>query len=195
MKKMMRRSLWMQSLSFLTSLCLFSSTAAFAADPKAEPATSESKPSSQEPRFAVVDMQRIILSVEEGKKARSELEKKIQAKEKELQDKKKKLDKMNEEWKQQSSVLSEEAKNRKQKEFQDTFMQLRNEEANFQNELKKEESTATQKIASKVAKMVDGLAKSKNIDVVFEMNSSGLLYVKDPIDLTEQLIKAYDKAQ
>lgn len=195
MKKMMRRSLWMQSLSFLTSLCLFSSTAAFAADPKAEPATSESKPSSQEPRFAVVDMQRIILSVEEGKKARSELEKKIQAKEKELQDKKKKLDKMNEEWKQQSSVLSEEAKNRKQKEFQDTFMQLRNEEANFQNELKKEESTATQKIASKVAKMVDGLAKSKNVDVVFEMNSSGLLYVKDPIDLTEQLIKAYDKAQ
>jgi outer membrane protein len=172
------------------SACIFSAscTTVSIAEPK-EAATPGSVKSLN---FALVDMQRTILTVEEGKKARTELEKKIKRKEEELMAKQKELDKLNEDWKKQAHMMSEEAKTRKQKEFQDKVMDLRKFEMSYREELKKEEGQATQKIAMKVAKMVDRIAKEKNLEIVFEANSSGLLYVKDPIDLTEQIIKEYE---
>lgn len=161
-------------------------------DPK-EAVAPTSASAKNETSYGLLDMQRVILSVDEGKKARTELEKKIKVKEEEMLGKKKELDKLNEDWKQQSAIMSEDARTRKQKDFQDKVMELRNAEMAFQNEIKKEEAQATQKIAMKVAKMVERISKDKNLDLVFEANSSGLLYVKNPIDLTEQIIKDYEK--
>lgn len=142
--------------------------------------------------YGIVDIQKVILSVEEGKTARAKLEKEIKAKEKEFLSQKKDLDKMNADWKAQSALMTEDARRQKQVEFQEKFMSLRNEEMKFQQELKKKEAEVTQMIAIKVAKMVNEMAKTKAIDVVFEANSSGLIYVKNPVDLTSDVIKVYD---
>lgn len=144
-------------------------------------------------RYAVVDMQRVILSVEEGKKARADLEKEIKGKEKDLLKKKEELDKMNKDWREQSPLLSEEAKRKKQQEFQEKFMALRQEEASFQAEIKRKEQMATQKIAISVAEMVNEISEKRGFDMVFETNSAGLLYLKNPVDLTQDVIKAYEQ--
>jgi len=146
-------------------------------------------------KFGVVDMQNVILNVEEGKQARADLEKEIKAKEKELQGQKEALDKMNEEWKTQASVLSEDARMKKQKEFQEKFMNLRNAEMKFQSEIKQKEQKATQQIAVKVASMVEKIAKEKQLEAVFEMNSAGLLYLDNPLDLTKEITEKYGKDQ
>ena len=99
---------------------------------------------------------------------------------------------MNKDWKTKSSLMSEKARREQQVEFQEKFMVLRNQEMQFQQELKKKEAEVTQMIALKVAKMVDKMAKTKKIDVVFEANSSGLIFVKNPVDLTPDVIKVYD---
>jgi outer membrane protein len=143
--------------------------------------------------FGIVDIQKVILSVEEGKSARANLEKEIKGKEKEFLSQKKDLDKMNKDWKAQAALMTEDARREKQVEFQEKFMALRNQEMKFQQELKKKEAEVTQMIAIKVAKMVNNMAKNKEIDVVFEANSSGLIYVKNPIDLTGDVIKVYDQ--
>ena len=90
--------------------------------------------------IGTVDMQRIILTVEEGKEARAKLEIEIKAKESEFFKQKQELDKMNKDWKDQSPLLSEEARIRKQQEFQEKFVQLRNSEMEFQAEIKKKEN-------------------------------------------------------
>lgn len=144
-------------------------------------------------KYGVVDMQQVILSVDEGKEARGVLEKEIRAKEDEFGKKKAELDKMNEEWKSQSAVLSEAAKTQKQQEFQEKFMGLRNAEQEFQGDIKKKEQKATQKIAMKVAGMVERMAHDKGLEIVFESNSSGLLYLDSPVDLTKEVITAYNK--
>src|SRR5690606_13065880 len=87
---------------------------------------------AEAPRFGVVDMQQVILSVEEGKQARASLENEIKAKEAELQKQKEELDKMNKEWKDQAALLSEDARMKKQQEFQEKFLALRNAEMEFQ---------------------------------------------------------------
>ena len=144
-------------------------------------------------KYGVVDMQKVILTVEEGKEARAKLEKEIKAKEKELLAKKSELDKMNQEWKAQAALLSEEARLNKQREFQEKFLALRNSEMEFQASIKRKEQKATQKIAVKVAKLVDKIARDKKLDAVFETNSSGLLYLDNPLDLTQTVISEYGK--
>ena len=145
-------------------------------------------------KYAVVDMQAVILKVPEGKAARSNLEKQIKAKEKELLNKKKELDKMHKEWKAQAPLLSEAARFKKQQEFQQKFLGLRNEEMTFQNEIKRKEQQATQKIAIAVSKLVNDMAKKQGFEMVFETSSAGLLYLKDPVDITKQVIEAYSKS-
>ncbi len=143
-------------------------------------------------KYAVVDMQAVSLNVDEGKNARADLEKQIKAKEKDLLKKKEELDKMNQEWEKQAPLLNEQARMGKQKEFQEKFMSLRNEEMSFQNEIKGKEQAATQKIAIAVSKLVNDMAKQRGFEMVFETNSAGLLYLKDPVDMTKDVIAAFE---
>ncbi len=144
-------------------------------------------------KYGVVDMQQVILSVEEGKVARAALESEIKTKEAELQKQKEELDKMNGEWKNQAALLSEDARMKKQQEFQEKFLALRNAEMEFQANIKRKEQKATQQIAVKVAGVVDAIAKGKKLVAVFETNSAGLLYLETPVDLTQDVITEYGK--
>jgi len=144
-------------------------------------------------KYGVVDMQSVILAVEEGKTARAELEKQIKSKEGEFQKQKEELDKMNNEWKNQASILSEEARMNKQKEFQEKFLALRNAEMEFQQDIKRKEQKATQTIAIKVAGLVEKMAKEKKLEAVFETNSAGLLYLENPQDMTKEVIDRFGK--
>ena len=127
-------------------------------------------------KYGVVDMQAVILNVEED-----------------LLKKKEELDKMNEEWKKQAPLLNEQARMSKQQEFQEKFMALRGDEMKFQNEIKGKEAQATQKIAVSVTKLVNDMAKQRGFEMVFEANSAGLLYLKDPVDLTKDVIAAFEE--
>lgn len=144
-------------------------------------------------RYGVIDMQSVILSVEEGKNARATLEKEIKTKETDLQKQKAELDKLNEDWKKQGALLSEEARMKKQQDFQEKFLALRNSEMEFQSEIKRKEQKATQQIAVKVAQLVEKMAKERNLDAVFETSSAGLLYIDNPVDLTKDVINKYGK--
>ena len=65
----------------------------------------------------------------------------------------------------------------------------------FQKELKQKEAKATGAIAMKIAGLVDKIARDRNLEIVFERNSAGVLYAKNPQDLTAEVIDAYDYGQ
>jgi outer membrane protein len=144
-------------------------------------------------KYGIIDMQAVILNVEEGKTARADLEKKIKAKESEFGKRRDELDKMNKDFQGQSALLSEEARLNKQKEFQEKFLAMRNDEMAFRDQVKQDEQKATQGIAAKVEGIVKKMAAEKGLDVVFEINNAGLLYLAQPVDLTKDVIAAYGK--
>lgn len=145
-------------------------------------------------KYGVIDVQSVILNVEEGKRARASLEKEIKAKEKELIQQKNDLDQMNKQWKDQAALLSEAARMKKQQEFQEKFMALRNAEMSLQQEIKIKEQKATQQIYIKVAQLVQKFAEAKGFEAVFEANTSGVMYLKNPVDITNDVISAFEKA-
>ena len=144
-------------------------------------------------KYGIIDMQAVILNVDEGKAARSDLEKKIKSKEAEFGKRRDELDKMNKDFQGQSALLSEEARLNKQKEFQEKFLAMRNDEMAFRDQVKQDEQKATQGIAAKVEGIVKKMAAEKGLDVVFEINNAGLLYLAQPVDLTKDVIAAYGK--
>ncbi len=140
----------------------------------------------------MVNMQGIIVGVDEGKAARGELEKEITAKDAEFTKQKKELDRLNEEWHKQKSLLSEEARMKKQEEFQGKFMAQRNAEGEFQASIKRKEMEAAKAIGDKASKIIGEIAKERGYPTVSFMDSSPYAYVETPIDITEEVIKRYN---
>src|SRR3990172_540063 len=90
---------------------------------------------SETPKIAVVDMQRAIQTVESGKKAKSQLEKEIAQKRKNLQGEESAIKKLGEEFKKQSLVMNEDARNKKQTELQERIIKFQELTAKTQQEL------------------------------------------------------------
>ncbi|MCB9229870.1 MAG: OmpH family outer membrane protein [Deltaproteobacteria bacterium] len=143
--------------------------------------------------IGVINIQKIILTVEDGKKAREQLEKEIREKETDFLKQKEELDKLNKDWQSKSALLSEEARFKKQQEFQTKFLDLRNAEMEFQKEINQKQQKVTGEIAGKAAAFAKNLAEKKNLDVVFEANSAGLVWIAQPVDLTDEVIALYGK--
>ena len=130
--------------------------------------------------------------VEEAKAIRENIEAIIKEKEKELKQQKDELEAMHAKFQKEASMLNEATKNSRQQAIQENLMRLRNNEVSIQNELKQKEMEATQKIVFNVKKLITPIAEKQSLAMVYEKNA-GLLYVKDPVDLTEKVILEYNK--
>lgn len=167
-------------LSLLGSLCLV----AGAAPARAEDAI----------KIATVDMQHALQTVDAGKKAKAQLEKEFNAKKKELQGEEASIKKMGEEFKKQAAVMNDDARAKKQGELQERIMKFQETTQRSQAEIQQKERDLTQPIIGKLRKLIGEMAKSKNYTLVLEKNENTVLYSLEKDDLTEEVVKAFDKA-
>ncbi len=142
--------------------------------------------------IAVVDMQKAIQSTVEGKKAKTELEGEFEKKKKELQKREVDLKKMGEDIEKKKAVLSEEALGKKQAEFQEEMMKYRDVMGKSQVEIQKKERDLTAPILEKMRKTIEKVAKEKGFNLVLE-NSGSILFADKANDITEDVVKAYEK--
>ena len=149
--------------------------------------------SAQDTKIATVDLQKAIQTVDTGKKAKSELEKALNSKKKEIQDEESKITKMGEEFKKQSLVMSDEAKAKKQGELQERIMRLQQLQSRSQSELQQKEQELTATILVRLREIIRELAKEKGYTVVLEKNDNMVLFSLEKDDLTEDVIKVFNK--
>lgn len=143
-------------------------------------------------KIGFVDMQKAVQSTDSGKKAKKDLEGEFEKKKKELQAKEGDLKKMGEDLEKKKSVLSEEALAKKQVEFQEEMMKYREVVGKSQMDLQKKERDLTQPILDKMRRVIEKVAKDKGYNMVLENNAMVLFASKDN-DLTEEVIKAFEK--
>ena len=143
-------------------------------------------------KVGFVDMQKAIQATSAGKKAKAELETEFNKKKKELEKKEADLKKMGEDLERKKSVLSEEVLGKKQAEFQDEMMKYRDTVGKSQLEIQKKERELTAPILEKMKTVIAKMAKDKGYSVVLE-NSQMVLFATPDSDLTDEVIKAYEK--
>lgn len=144
-------------------------------------------------KLAVVDLQRALHSVDEGKKAKSQLEKELTDKQKKLQAEEESIKKMGEDLKKQTLVLSDDAKARKQNELQERFMKYREMFGKSQMEIQQRERALTEPIINKLKGVVEQLGNEKGYTIILEKSENGVLFSKQSDDLTEEVIKLFNK--
>lgn len=143
--------------------------------------------------IGLVDIQKIITSIKEGKNVQKTLEKSFNDKKALLKKDEDKIKKAQEDYKKQSMVLAEAAKANKEREMQEMMMKLQNKTMEFQREIQKMEQDMKKPILDKLRPIIDEVSKENKVSMTFELSAAPIVYAESKKDLTEDVIKAYDK--
>ncbi|ADY73743.1 outer membrane chaperone Skp (OmpH) [Desulfurobacterium thermolithotrophum DSM 11699] len=144
-------------------------------------------------QFAVyyVNMQEIINNSNKGKQAKAILESKITKAREEIKKREKEINKLKEELK--SPVLSAQAKTDKERQLQQKIRDLRRFRQDAQIEIANLEKQYTMEIINEVVKLINNYRKEKNIPMIVEVREAGVITADPKYDLTQTIIKLYNK--
>ena len=143
--------------------------------------------------FAFIDMQKAIQATNAGKKAKITLEGEFNKKKKELEKKEADLKKMTEDLGKKAAVMSDEARAKRQQEVQEEMMKYRELVGKSQLDIQKRERDLTLPIVQKIRTIVDSMAKTEGYAMVFEKSEQSVLWAKPELDLTDKVIKEFNK--
>jgi outer membrane protein len=145
-------------------------------------------------KIGYVNLQKALNQVDEGKQAKQKLKKQFKSKQQKLNQKQKEVKKLREELKSQSMALSKEARRKKKRKLRRKMQELQRLYMGAQRELTKKEASATKEIFDKMRDIVEKIAEEKNYDMVLEKNKGSVLFAKDAMDLTDELVKRYNSS-
>ncbi|MFV8754375.1 OmpH family outer membrane protein [Nannocystaceae bacterium ST9] len=140
-------------------------------------------------KIAVVDMQRVLNETSAGKQARKDLETASSAKQKKLD----KLQKKFEEGQAKLGQLEGDALLAAQEKLQADYYELQSMYMTLQQELAEQESRTLEKMYGNCQTLAKDMAKELALDLVLIRDQSTVLFAAEGLDLTDEVIKRYDK--
>jgi outer membrane protein len=143
-------------------------------------------------KIATVDMQKALQTVEAGKKAKNKLEHEFNTKKKMLDDEQKAIVKLEGEFKKQTLVLNDAAKEKKFQELQERKMKFQQQLMRSQTEIQQKEGELTAPIVKALKEAVREIASKKGYQMVLDKNEQTVIFSQDKDDLTDELVKAYN---
>lgn len=144
-------------------------------------------------KVAIVDLQKALNEVDEGKKAKAAIQADMDAKKKQLDVMKEEIKKMREDLEKQKAVLAKAALETKANAIQTKFLEFQQKAMQYDQELKQKEVASIQKILDALKLKVVALAKEKQYTIVYENSADIVLYSSTATDITGDLIQAYNK--
>jgi outer membrane protein len=144
-------------------------------------------------KIGFVDMQKAIQETAAGKKAKKELEDEFNKKKKDLDKREADLRKMKEDFDKRSMAMNEEARIKKQTELQSEFGKYQEMAGKSQMEIQKKERDLTAPIVTKLRGIIEDIAKKEDFTMILEKSEQSVMWAKKDIDLTERVIREYDK--
>lgn len=146
-------------------------------------------------KIGVIDVQELQEKSKTFGKIKDELRLKFEALQKKLDKEKAELLNIEEELKKQSMMLSLDAQEDRQKELAKKRRHFKYLYDEFTQEMKDEELEATKKVGKAIEKIVEKIAGKEGYTLILERRGVGLLYCDKSVDITQQVIQAYDQAK
>ncbi len=142
---------------------------------------------------AKVDIQKVLISVNQGIGVRDQLKKSFDEKQKVLKDEEDKIRKLQDDYQKKAAVLNDKEKSKKEREIQEKVVAIQQKTASYQKEIQELENKLKLPLLEKIKAIVDDIAKSSDYDIVYEAASAPFIYAKEEKELTEEVIKTYNK--
>jgi outer membrane protein len=145
---------------------------------------------AQAPKFGYVDVQRAIQEVEEGRAARTRLKTEYDQRRAQIDKKSADLEKMQQDYEKQAPVLSDDAKRKKQEEFQKALIEARKSASDLQEDMNRQEQQAMSSILQRIQQVVAEIAEREG--VAFVIDKSTLLFAPAAADMTNEVVRRYN---
>jgi outer membrane protein len=144
-------------------------------------------------KIGIIDFQKIFDTSSTGKSAQAEITEKGKKMEAELKEKGAVIEKLQKKLEHDSLVMSKEMREEKTREIQIKIGEIKALQKKYLTEFRGLESRLVTRIKKDVLEIVKELGKKKGYLLIMEKNAA--LYYPDSIDLTDQIIRTYNKKQ
>jgi len=146
-------------------------------------------------KVAVVDLQRCMKESNEGKRMSESLKKEIAAMQERYNKAQEELTNLQKDLEKQSLMLSQDAKESKQNEYDKKNRELTYLAEDLSEESQAAEQNASQQLLKDIYKIIDTVAKQQAVDMVLEKSTAGILFSSTSMDISDQVIKEYNKVK
>ncbi|MCK5542055.1 MAG: OmpH family outer membrane protein [Desulfobacterales bacterium] len=144
-------------------------------------------------KIGIIDFQKIMSDSSAGKL----IQKKLQAKGNEfsqkLQDMQKEIVELEKNLKRESMVLSQDKRDEKGREYRIKVNDFNQEKKKLQYDLKDLENKEINKMQKNVFEIVQKIGKKEGYLLVIEKKTAGVIYHPESIDMTDKVVKEYNK--
>lgn len=146
-----------------------------------------------EDKIALVSLQKALNEVNEGKKAKVDLQKNYETRKKQIDVMKIELEKLSQELEKEQMVLSKDALKLKTQDLQKKYLDLQNKAATYERELKTSEADSANKILTALKSLVGKVSQQEGYTLVIENSAQTVLFSSKAEDITPKIIAAYNK--
>jgi outer membrane protein len=151
---------------------------------------------AQQPmRIGVVDSQEVLEKSQEGKRVTAQIESKNKTLQEDLVRLDDKIRELETKLNTQRLTLSQEALSNLLSDID----KRRTERARFVEDSRRELNDLTQRLFQRLqgelVPIINEIGKEKNLDIIFDRGSSGIIYYNPAVDLTPEVIQKYDASK
>lgn len=143
-------------------------------------------------KMGIVDLQRALNESKAGKKAKEQFKVEFDRMQDGLKREKDQLDRLKDDLDKKSTVLKEEQRKTMADDFERKRRDLRRKLEDSDAELRRKDSELTGDILKQLAVVIQEIGARDNYTVILENSSSAVLYGSKTIDLTDEVIRAFD---
>ncbi len=152
-------------------------------------------PAVAETKIGIVDLQKALNRSKAGVSAKKDIEAQLKRFEAEFKSKESELKSLKDELEKQAVLLSDSAKAEKELEYQKNVKDLQRFNKDVKDELQQKDAAHTKRILNELFAILQKIGKDGGYSMVIEKNEGAVIYNDENVDLTDQLIKAYDAGQ
>ena len=141
-------------------------------------------------KIGVVNIQKVLLTSSAGKLAKAQINKKAREMESSLTVKKEEIEKLKETLERESLVMNKETRDERGRDIRIKINDIKSLKNKYENDLKKIEGKVVKKIQKDVDIIIQELGKKGGYLLI--ISNPVVLYSPSSIDITDQLIQAYN---
>ena len=142
-------------------------------------------------RLGSVDIQKVLLLSDSGKEAREQLSSMGSKYEGEKNSREEELKKLKSELENQSALLSESARNGKEKDYQQKLTVYQRFLKDAQDNFKEKNEALSNKIVDEIVTTIQEFGKNNSYSYIFVRNNS-MVYLDANVDLTDEVLKIFN---
>lgn len=142
-------------------------------------------------KIGVIDFQRVLKESRAGKAAQDEIKRKAEQLEASLQQKGNEIQSLQDQLERDALVMSSEKREEKAREIRIKINDAKSLQKKYRNDFKAFEARLVQRIQKEFFDIVEDIGKREGFTLIME--KMGILYAENSVDITDKMIREYDR--